>query len=205
MAGSSSRWRSNHLRSSTSRSKSPVGEINPQPAVMISGPMLASEAIAGRPHAIASSKTNPNPSANDGNTNTWDFRYQSRNACEEHGGNQLTLGGKDRQFAVSKYPKNRQAQALHRATQPLTKHRSVTACLSAARVSRIYKPQWPGLFVDCPWCPEFNVDSIRCPSDVLVRVEFANSGRFDIPAGNKRKVRQLHFFTFLLQSHYHCW
>src|SRR5262249_31779900 len=47
------------LRSSTNRSMSPGGKVNPQSAVTISGPMLASEAIAGRPHAMASSKANP--------------------------------------------------------------------------------------------------------------------------------------------------
>jgi hypothetical protein len=36
--------------------------MNPQSAVTISGPVLTSEAIAGRPHAIASSRANPKPS-----------------------------------------------------------------------------------------------------------------------------------------------
>ena len=56
----------------------------------------------------------------------------------------------------------------------------------------------PGRFVDCPWCPEFSVDTIRCQSDVLVREAFANSGRC-VTAGHERKVRQLHFPAFLFQ------
>jgi hypothetical protein len=73
---------------------------------MISGPMVASEAIAGRPHAIASSKTNPNPSAKDGNTKTSDSRYRSRSAREEHGGNPLDPRRQRSPFAVSKYPRS---------------------------------------------------------------------------------------------------
>src|SRR5262245_37725090 len=98
MAGSSSRCRSNHLRSTTSRSRSPGGVTNPQPALITSDAPLASEAITGRPHAIASSKTNASPSAKDGNTNTWDSRYRSRSACEEQGRNHLIPGGKDRRL-----------------------------------------------------------------------------------------------------------
>src|SRR5467141_1478697 len=96
MAGSSSRYRSNHLRSSTSESRFPGEVTNPQPAVMTSEAPLGSEAMTGRPHAIASSKTNASPSAKDGNTNTWDSRYRSRSSSEEHGGNHLIPGGKDR-------------------------------------------------------------------------------------------------------------
>src|SRR5262245_19837362 len=103
MAGSSSRCRSNHLRSTTSRSRSPGGVTNPQPALITSDAPLDSEAITGRPHAIASSKTNASPSAKDGNTNTWDSRYRSLSACEEHGGNHLTPAGKDHRLLSASF------------------------------------------------------------------------------------------------------
>ena len=57
----------------------------------------------------------------------------------------------------------------------------------------------PGGLLVVPWRPEFNVDTIRCQRNVLVRIEFANSG-FCITARHKRKVRQRHFLAFLLQS-----
>src|SRR5215831_10848795 len=63
----------------------------------------------------------------------------------------------------------------------------------------VYKPQRSRRFIDMRWCPEFIVDTIRCPSDVLVGVEFANSV-FYIAAGYKRKVRQRHFLAFLFPS-----
>src|SRR5215510_1717439 len=64
----------------------------------------------------------------------------------------------------------------------------------------VHKPQRSRRFIDGPWRPEFSVDTIRCASDVLVRVEFANSG-FYISAGHKRKVRQRHFLAFLFLWH----
>src|SRR5215467_12715005 len=64
----------------------------------------------------------------------------------------------------------------------------------------IYKPQRSRRSIHWPWCPEFSVDTIRCTSDVLVRVEFANSG-FYITARHKRKVRQRHFLAFLFLWH----
>src|SRR5215813_14809147 len=88
--------------------------MNPESAVIISGPIVASDAIAGRPHAIASSKTNPNPSAKDGNTNTSDSRYRSRNACEEHGGNHLMPGGKDRRLPSARNQKPTSASSASR-------------------------------------------------------------------------------------------
>src|SRR5262249_55332901 len=63
----------------------------------------------------------------------------------------------------------------------------------------IYKRHRSRRLVYGPWRPEFSVDTIRCASDLLMRVEFANSG-FYITAGHKRKVRQLHFLAFLFQS-----
>src|SRR5262249_50936250 len=119
------RCRSNHLKSSTKQFNSPLGSIRPQSGVITSGPPLASEAIAGRPHAIPSSRTNPKPSENVGNTMTSEYLYSSRSAYGGQGGSHLTLEGNDRHLVSA---------SCHEPTS--TSSESFNAAFSQASVNR---------------------------------------------------------------------